>query len=68
MFDGILSFLTDTIGSVFTFFGNVFTGGIGLFWDGTVVTELGELMLLGAAVGLVLFGIRFVRSMIPFIR
>ena len=74
MFDAILQFLTDGIGAVFTFFGNVLTGGIGLFYVGPegevpgYVTELGELLLLGALVGLAYWGIKFVRSMIPFVR
>ena len=69
MFNAILDFLGSGIAAVFTLFGNVFTGGIGLIWvEGTGLTDLGELLLLGAVVGLALWGINFVRSMIPFLR
>lgn len=69
MFNDIITFLGDGISSVFGLFGDVMTGGIGLIWEsGTGLTVLGELLLLGAIVGLVLFGIRFVRSLIPFVR
>ena len=68
MFDAILQFLTDGIGAVFTFFGDVLTGGISLFYTESAITELGELLLLGALVGLAYWGIKFVRSMIPFVR
>lgn len=70
MFSAILTFLGTGITDVFDFFGDVMTGGISLFYDsvGTSLTELGELLLIGALVGLALWGISFVRSMIPFLK
>lgn len=70
MFSDILTFLSTGITDVFTFFADVFGGGIGMFYDsvGGALTELGELLLLGALVGLSLWGIKFVRSMIPFLK
>ena len=67
MFSAILTYIGNGITDVFTLFGSVFSGGIALFWDGTALTDLGEIMLLGAIVGLVLMGIKFIRSMIPFV-
>lgn len=70
MFDGVLSFLESNLPSVFDFIGEILTGGIGLIWDDSAaeLTQLGELTLLGAAVGLAFFGLRWIRSMIPFMR
>ena len=74
MLNVILTFLGDGMASVFTFFGNVFGGGISVFYDATLnagaggMTEVGELLLLGALIGLALWGLNFVRSMIPFLR
>jgi len=70
MFSGILTWLSTNVGAVFTFFGDLLGGPISLFWDSTTsaLTELGELLLMGALVGLALFAIRWVRGVIPFLK
>lgn len=70
MFSTILSFISNELPSVFTVIGNALGGAIAVFWDATnsQLTDLGEVMLLSAVVGLVLFGIRFIRRMIPFVK
>ena len=69
MFNDVLTFLSDGITAVFTFFGTVFSGGISIFWvTETGLTDLGELLLMGALIGLGLWGINFIRRMIPFVR
>jgi hypothetical protein len=70
MFGAILSYLSDGIADVFALFADVLVGGVSLFWDNTAqsLTQLGEIMLLSAIVGLVLFGIRFIRNVIPFVK
>ena len=70
MFSSILSYISTELPSVFTVIGNALTGAISVFWDATnsQLTDLGEVMLLSAVVGLVLFGIRFIRRMIPFVK
>ena len=70
MLSAITNFISNGLTSVFGVFTNALTGGIALFWDSTnsALTDLGEVMLLSAVVGLVLFGIRFIRRMIPFVK
>ncbi|MFW6046906.1 MAG: hypothetical protein ACOCP4_03860 [Candidatus Woesearchaeota archaeon] len=67
MLQAILDFIGDGIGGVMDLFGDAMTGFVALVYDGSAITELGELLLMGAVVGMALFGIRFVRSMIPFV-
>jgi len=74
MFASILAFLTTNVSNAFTFIGNLLSGGISLIYadpDGAGVlpyalTELGELILLTSLIGLGLWGLNFVISMIPF--
>lgn len=70
MFSAILTYISNGLTDVFDLIGDALTGGIALFWDASAssLTDLGEVMLLSAVVGLVLFGIRFIRRMIPFVK
>ena len=70
MFSAILTYISNGLTDVFDLIGDALTGGIALFWDASTsaLTDLGEVMLLSAVVGLVLFGIRFIRRMIPFVK
>lgn len=70
MFDAILDFLETGITGVFDLITKIFDGGVDMFYDsvGLALTTLGELLLLGALVGLAIWGINFIRSMIPFLR
>ena len=66
MFSAILTFLTTNVATAFTFIGDLLEGGITLIYDGTALTQLGQLVLLTALIGLGLWGLNFVISMIPF--
>jgi len=66
MFASILAFLTTNVSTAFTFIGDLLSGGITLIYDGTALTELGQLVLLTSLIGLGLWGLNFVISMIPF--
>jgi hypothetical protein len=70
MFGALIQYISNGIGDVFALFGDVLVGGVSLFWDSGAeeLTQLGEIMLLSAIVGLVLFGIRFIRNVIPFVK
>lgn len=67
MFAVIMTFLTTNIPLFLAVLGDVLDGGIGLIYDGAALTDAGEIMLLGSVVGLGMFSLRFVRSLIPFI-
>lgn len=68
MFASILNFLTGNVSTAFEFIGDLLTGGIALVYDQTAdgLTNLGELILLTSLIGLGLWGLNFVISMIPF--
>ena len=66
MFSVILTFLSTNVTAAFGFIEDILTGGIALIYDGTALTDLGELVLLTALIGLALWGLNFVISMIPF--
>ena len=68
MFSAILAFLTTNVATAFSFIGLLLTGGIELIYGGTpaALTELGQLVLLTSLIGLGLWGLNFVISMIPF--
>jgi hypothetical protein len=66
MFASIPAFLTTNVSTAFTFIGGLLSGGITLIYDGTALTELGQLVLLTSLIGLGLWGLNFVISMIPF--
>lgn len=74
MFEAILDYIGAGISGVISLFGQAMGSGISLFWDESLntgaggLTSLGELLLLSAIVGLALFGIKFIRSMIPFVK
>jgi len=73
-FETILSYVGNGAEAVFAMFGKVLGGPISLFWaspDGTApeeITILGEILLLSAIVGIALFAMKWIRSMIPFLR
>jgi len=68
MFAAILSFITTNLPSVFTMVGGVISGPIVIFYASEALTDAGELVLLGAIVGLAFFGLRWLLSLIPFAR
>jgi hypothetical protein len=43
-------------------------GGVGIIWDGTALTDAGELLLMSSLVGLGLFAINFAVRLIPFVK
>lgn len=67
MFTGIITFLETNLTDVFDLFLAVLSGGISIIWNGTALTSAGELVLLSAVVGLAMFGLRWIRSIIPFV-
>lgn len=73
MFSGIISFLNTNAPEVFTLFLTVLGGGIDVLWDSTAnagsggLTNVGEITLLSSIVGLAMFGLRWIRSLIPFV-
>jgi len=58
----------DEAGNAVTGFSGVLTKGINgvtsLFWDGTSLTMLGTLMVIGIGVSVVYFGFRLIKSLI----
>jgi hypothetical protein len=68
MFSALLTFIGNGLSGVFGLIGNAMSGGVNLFYDAGAITELGEVLLLSAVVGLALFGIRFIRGAIPFLK
>ena len=70
MFAEVLSFLETNIPSVFTLITAIVSGPISIFYDsvGGALTDVGELTLLGAIIGLGWFGLRWVLKLIPFAR
>lgn len=71
MFAVIIAFLSTNVTTAFTFIGSLLSGGIGLIYTSTpapALTELGQLWFLTALIGLGLWGLNYVRDMIPFTR
>lgn len=71
MLEGIFTFLGNAAESVFTFFSGLITGGIGIIWTTTPapgLTDFGELVLVGAAISVGFFALRWVLRLIPFAR
>lgn len=68
MFGVILTFLTTNVPLFFAFLTDLMSGAVGLIYDGTALTDFGELVLLGAIVGLGYFALRWILSLIPFAR
>ncbi len=66
MFQAILTFLSTNVTNAFTFLGDLLSGGIALIYADTALTEFGQLILLTSLIGLGLWGLNFVISMIPF--
>ena len=70
MFAVIITFLETNVPDVFDLFLVVLSGGIGVLYDSVAValTDVGEIVLLSAVVGLAMFGLQWIRSLIPFVR
>ena len=65
MFQAVLDFLSTNVTGAFEFIGGLLSGGVSLIYSGTALTELGQLVLLTSLIGLGLWGLNFVISMIP---
>jgi hypothetical protein len=55
---GIGAFLTG----LWTMVLETIESGIGIFWDGTALTVIGALALMGLAIGLIKLGMGFIRG------
>lgn len=68
MVQDFISVVSEWISGMISWLSSIFTGITGLFYDSTAegggFTFLGILMLFGLAVGLIYFGINFVRRLI----
>lgn len=60
----LLQIVSQWITGVFSWIKHAFTGVLEIFHDGTGFTVLGTLLLLGLAMGLVFFALRYIRSLI----
>ena len=67
MFAAIITFLTAGFADVIDLYLAVFNGGITLFYDsvGAALTDVGEVLLMGALVSLAVYGVDLIRSLIP---
>jgi calcineurin-like phosphoesterase len=68
MLTAIFSYLSTGFTAVIGLFTNVMGGGVGIIWDGTALTDAGELLLMSSLVGLGLFAINFAVRLIPFVK
>ena len=67
----VMAFLTDFLAvvgawitGIWTFVSSSIEGAIVVFYDGTNITVIGMLALFGLAMGLVMFGLGFVKNLI----
>ena len=60
----LLEIVEAWIGGVFGWISYAFTGVLEIFYDETGFTVLGSLLLLGLALSLVFFALRYIRSLI----
>jgi len=81
MFGAIMAFMTTNFPTFISMLGDVLSGGVDLIIsqsagvdtimdtadDVYTLTDTGSMLLLGSVVGLGLFALRFVRSLIPFL-
>jgi len=67
MLAGVLAYLSTGAASVVAFFITLFGSGTGIVWDGTALSDSGELLLMAALFGLAFTAINFAISLIPFV-
>lgn len=64
----MVSAIFTAIGNAITAFagilGNAFSSMVSLFWNGTALTDVGVLLLIGAGVGLVWGAFAFIRALV----
>lgn len=60
----IIAGITAWVTGMITIVVDVVEASVALFWDGTALTFVGGLALMGIAVGLVTLGIAFVRGLV----
>ena len=68
MISAIFTFLTTNVPLFLAMLGGFFEDAVGLIYSDAALTDLGELVLLGAIVGLGYFVLRWILSLIPFAR
>lgn len=66
MFAVIMTWLSTNFPTMSAFIGSVVDGGIGLVYNGTALTQLGELIFFGSLVGIGWFALSYVIRLIPF--
>ena len=68
MLQGIFTFLGTAATAFFAFLGDLLGGPIALVWDSTSseLQPFGELLLIGSVVGVGMFALRWILSLIPF--
>jgi len=68
MLSGIFTFLGTAAGEFFTFLGTLLASPIALVWNSTTskLEPFGELLLIGSVVGVGMFALRWILSLIPF--
>lgn len=60
----IFKVLTDAVTGFTGTISSLFNGVVALFWDGTNITFIGGMSLLGIGIGLFYFGFKFIRNLI----
>jgi hypothetical protein len=66
MLQGIFTFLGTAATAFFGFLGDLLGGPIAIIWNGTTLEPFGELLLIGSVVGVGMFALRWILSLIPF--
>lgn len=56
--------LTAIASAIVSFMADLFEGVIGLFYDGTTITNVGYILFIGLAFGLFFFVLRWIRGLI----
>lgn len=64
LISAIFDFITEHMKTVFTFIGDLFSGGVGMLYTEGKLTDLGQLTLLAFIVTAAWFAVRWVRSLI----
>lgn len=60
----IIDGLASLLSSIGTLFVNIFTAAASIFYTAGALTTVGWLMLIGLAIALFMFGLRFIRGLI----